>query len=245
MKKFIASVLAAASVLSVSATAFAASDTKSVTKTGDVEYDVAVTAPKIVLDLVMPAKMSAALNPFGAEIKLSADEAVTDVLKTGIASVAYEIQNKTVDYGVYIDASAITTVETADKTKWKVTTTAPVDGTKGAQLTFTGADTIANFATKTATTSSAAATSATAMGSLVLNSEAVADKDAGTVAGQVKQSKLFYIPAGTADAPKSIYVGFVGALSKSTSTATVEWTEDDAINVNLVLKVSAGPKTFA
>ena len=191
--------------------------------------------------------MSAALNPFGADIKLSADEDSTDTVSFGIASVAYPIINKTVDYGVFIDASAITTVETADKTKWTVGTAAPVAGTKGAQLTFSGAATTTAFKNLTVQTASKAATAA-AQGALALNSAAAADKTAGTVAGQTKQSKLFYIPAATnEDTPAEIVVGFLGALAGSGTAAgtEVEWTEDDAINVNLVLKVSAGPKTFA
>lgn len=243
MKKIIAGVLAAASVLSVSATAFAAD--KTVSKAGDITYDVAVTAPKIVLSLTMPAKMSAALNPYGADIVLAVndDEAKTTVTN-GIASAAYKVSNKSMDYGVYIDATATTTVTTTDKTKWTVAAAAPTDGTKGAQLALIGDNTIAALKTAAATvpTANKAATAA-AQGCLVMDSTA---KDKGLAAGGTQQKKVFYLKAATdAETPTDMYMGLYGALAKSTTTADVVWNEDDAINVNLILKVSAGGKTFA
>lgn len=246
MKKILAGVLAAASMLSLSATAFASTD-KTVSKTGELTYDVAVTAPKVVLNLTLPAKMAAALNPYGADVKLGVkgDDGADLTSKAGIASVAYKVTNKSKDYGVYIDATGLTTVKTTDQTAWKVTTSAPTDGTKSAQLTLQGAadpDDLKD--TPTVKTSSAAATGAASQGVLVLNSEAAADSTKGLVAGQVKQAKMLFVPAKTDTADGVAYMGFVGALAKSSSSQEVEWKEDDAINVNLVLKVGVGPKTL-
>ncbi len=250
-KKILAGVLAAASALSMSVSAFAAENEKAVTKPGEIEYDVPVTAPTVVLDLVMPAKLTAALNPYGAEIKLDTTD-TTKVTTAGIASTAYKVTNNSEDYGVYIDATAVTTIETADKTKWTVSSKI-TDGTKGAALALIGADDMTKYvaackidATQTSGLKTAAATS-DAQGMLVLDSTVEANKETGVVAGQTSQKKVFYVKAKDTAAGE-IYIGFAGDLaeSKTTSgvTSEVEWTEEDAINVNLVLKVTAGPKTF-
>lgn len=243
MKKILAGILAAVSMLSVSATAFATD--KTVTKPGEVEYDVPVTAPTVVLDLVMPAKMSAALNPYGADIKLDADG--TNTSNLGIVSVAYDVVNNSKEYGVYIDATAITTIETADKTKWTVASdAADTNGTKGAALALVGAADVSAFKALSVPTDNAGATKAKPYGALLMDSTVTADKATGVVAGQTSQKKLFYIAAATGDAaPGKMVMGFVGKLAASDTDKEVEWTEDDAINVNLVLKVTAGPKTLA
>lgn len=262
-KKILAGVLAAASALSMSVSAFAAENEKNVTKPGEIEYDVPVNAPTVVLNLTMPAKLQAALNPYGADIKLKEasapdkDDAVTT--SAGIASLAYTITNNSQEYGIYIDATAVTTVETADKTKWTVSKAALKDGTKGAQLYLTGSDTVANLKTAIEKLDGTDALddsvkpaeggrSGTTQGLLAMDSTVVADKATGVVAGQTSMKKLFYVAAATkADAtvtPGSIVVGFGGTLAASSDDTEVEWTEDDAINVNLVLKVTAGPKTL-
>lgn len=240
MKKILAGVLAAATMLSVSATAFATS--KNVTKPGEVEYEVAVSAPKIVLSLVMPAKMTAALNPYGAEIKLS-DSADAKTSKLGIVSPAYTITNNSKDYGVYIDATAVTKVKTKDETPWKVTTTAVAKGTKAANLMLAGYDDEDAMSQVTTIKTASAAATASEQGVLVLNSDAAADPDTGAVAGQTSQKKAFYVAAADAEA-ESIVIGFLGKLAESDTGKEVEWTEDDSISVDLVLKVTAGPKTF-
>lgn len=251
MKKIIAGVLAAASMLSVSATAFASSNDKAVTKAGEVTYDVAVTAPKVVLNLVMPAKMTAALNPYGADIALDKD----NTTKNTIASAAYKVTNKSIDYGVYIDAKAITTITTTDKKKddgstaWAVVKTAipsTADGVKNANLALMGFAAVSAMKTATPAAANAKATGS-AQGALVLDSTVEADKENGIVAGQTEQKQFMYIKAATdATTPAEAYMGFVGKLgeSKADGTADVVWNEDDAINVNLVLKVTAGPKTL-
>lgn len=247
-KKILSGVLAAVSALTMSASAFASSNEKQVKAAGELEYEVNAVAPKVVLDLVMPAKLEAALNPYGAEIKLDADG--TNTTDTLIASTAYKITNKSQDYGVYIDATAITTVETADKTKWKVTAEKVVNGTKGATLALIGADAVDAFATaaegvKGQKITSAAATEST-QGILAMDSSVEANKETGVVAGQTSMKKLFFVKADAdGSTPGEIYIGFAGDLAASDKAkGEVEWTEDDAINVNLVLKVTAGPKTF-
>ena len=248
MKKILAGILAAVSMLSVSATAFATD--KTVTKPGEVEYDVPVTAPTVVLNLVMPAKMAAALNPYGAEMKL--DEAGTKTSKNGVVSMGYTVTNNSKEYGVYFDATAITTIETADKEKWSVKqTAADTAGTRGADIALVAAKDLDAFATVAVpTAASKPAAKGTGadpdQGYLVMNSEQAADKAAGTVLGQTTQKKVFFIPAATGDAaPGKIVMGFVGKLAASSVDKEVEWTEDDAININLILKVTAGPKTLA
>lgn len=249
MKKILAGVLAVASMLSVSATALATD--KNVTKPGEIEYDVAVTAPTVTLNLVMPAKLAAALNPYGAEIKLDADTTTTNT----IASAAYKVTNKSTDYGVYIDAKAITTVSTPDKPvdgkpAWTVTADAlpsTADGVKNANLALMGFSAVS--AMKTATPAAAnAAASSSAQGALVLDSTVEANKETGVVAGQTESKKFMYIKAATdATTPGEAYMGFVGKLAESTADGKKEvvWNEDDAINVTLVLKVTAGPKKLA
>lgn len=245
-KKILSGVLAAVSALTMSVSAFAASaNEKAVTKPGEIEYDVPVTSPSVVLNLVMPAKMTAALNPYGAEIKL--DTAGTKTSKLGVVSPAYDIVNKSQDYGIYIDATAITTIETSDKEKWTVAAeAADTDGTKGAALALVGAADLEAFSALTVPTDDAAASKTKPCGALLMDSTVQADKATGVVAGQTSQKKLFYVAAATGDAtPGKIAIGFVGKLAASTDDSEVEWTEDDAINVNLVLKVTAGPKTLA
>lgn len=225
MKKILAGILAAVSMLSVSATAFATD--KKVTKPGEVEYDVPVTAPTVVLELVLPSKMTAALNPYGADIKIVAGK--DDVTAAnGIASVAYPIINNTKDYGVYIDATATATASTGIELANKVVKAA--DDKKSAQLAIlgikdepTGTD---GYDTSSATKDQPA-DGADQGGTLMLS------KDEKSV------KKFIYLPANTADG-ETAYLAFAGELEED-----VEWTEDDEIEVNLVLKITAGPKTVA
>lgn len=249
MKKILASVLAAASILTMTVSASAATTTdKTVTKPGEITYDVPVTAPKVVLNLVMPAKMQASLNPYGAEIKLEDKDTGYKKSTKGIASVGYKVTNKSKDYGVYLDATAITTVTTTDKTKWTVTglPNALTAGTKGASMGLLAVDALADDPTPIA---SKAATS-TGQGALLLDSTVVADRTNGVAAGQTKQAKMAFVKAAVEASGTTtdgeVYLVFAGDLAKSAAdgSADVIWNEDDAINVNLVLKVVAGPKTL-
>lgn len=256
MKKILAGVLAVASMLSVSVAASATS-TKAISKTGDVTYDVAVAPEKVVLNLVMPAKMAAALNPYGAEIKLSTAEG--EVSTAGIASTAYKVENKSKDYGVYLDATAVTTVSTSDKNAegkpaWGVVPVASIaDGTKNAALTLMGGENAEDFKDATsgankgpvAPIDSKAATNNTKadQGALALDSTKPADPEKKIAAGTTTQKKFLYVPAEGA-----AHMAFIGKLAKDSTgenAAEVVWNEDDAINVSLVLKVVVGPKTLA
>ncbi len=252
MKKILAGVLAAVSMLSVSATAFASSTDKSVTKPGEVAYEVVATTPKIVLDLVMPAKMAASLNPYGADIKIDADNS----MKLGVVSLAYKVANKSVDYGVYIDAKAVTTITTTDKKKadgsnaWDVVTTAITakQGVKNANMALQGYASASAMKAATAPEAASKKAIASAQGALVLDSTVKADKEKGIVAGQTEQKQFMYLKAASdATSPTEAVMGFIGVLgtSKDDGTADVEWKEDDAINVNLILKVTAGPKALS
>lgn len=240
MKKILAGVLAGASLLTMTTSAFASE--KKVAAAGDVEYDVAATTPKVVLNLIMPAKMSAALNPYGADIKLQAKveadadagiEAQNEVATTvGIASAAYKITNMSTDYGVIINASATTTVTAAKGETWAVKTTAPADGVKGAQMALiTAADA---EALKTV----AEADLADGEGVMLLDSAKTVSKKEFVKLGGASVDETGDEPVVTGT---SAVIGFAGRLAKS-GAKDVEWTEEDAINVALVLKVVAGPK---
>lgn len=253
MKKILAGVLAAASMLAVSATAFATD--KNVTAPGEVEYDVTAAAPKVTLNLVMPAKMAAALNPYGADIKLEDVKETSNTTKLGIASVAYKVSNKSTEYGVFIDAKAITTISTPDKPvdgkpAWSVVATAlpeTADGVKNANMALMGFKSISEMKSATAPAAANAKATSSAQGALVLNSTVEANKETGVVAGQTEQKQFMYLKAATdATTPTDAYMGFLGKLaeSKADGSKDVVWNEDDAINVALVLKVTAGPKTL-
>lgn len=239
MKKILAGILAAVSMLSVSATAFATD--KTVTKPGEVEYDVSVTSPAIVLNLVMPAKISAALNPYGADLVIlkgdTADEDVT--AKNGIVGTAYKITNKSKDYGVYIDATATVTPSTGIVVKG-TTVAGDDDDNKEACMGLVGLST-APTKTKGFTLATSTAATGTAQGSLVLDSTVEADKEAGVAKATTSQKKFMYMKAATDDADTDAYMAFVGELEGGDD---IEWTEDDTIEVSLILKVTAGPKTF-
>lgn len=254
MKKILAGVLASASLLAMTTSAFAAD--KKVTAPGEVEYEVSATAPKIVLNLIMPAKMSASLNPYGADLKMTADllddEGNVDTAgittNAAIMSPAYEIKNMSTDYGIVIDATAVTTVATADKTPWTVVPADPTAGKKGAQMALITAATADDL--KTVAEGTLAETPASI---LMLNSTVAANKDKGIAAGQTNQKKFVNIASADPDDKDadgnlngtSAFIGFAGKLADSSATVDVEWTEDDSINVALVLKVVAGPKGAA
>lgn len=237
MKKFLAGVLAAASFLSVSAPAYA-SGTKTVTKQGEVSFDIAVTNIKIVLNVALPAQMKAAINPYGNDFQI--DELNTIRTQNGIVSVAYPVHNYDTDFGVYIDATAIT--NTSNKT-WSVTKDTLTPGVKEANMAFTASSTEAGIATYSNT--SRAATSATSQGNLPLDSTVLADKSKGIANGQTSQNKVAYVPASAdGEEPSIIYIGFAGKLSDDAADKPVNWTDGDYINVNLILRLTPAPKTL-
>lgn len=236
MKKLIAGFLVIVSVLSVSASAYAAE--KKMTKPGEVEYDVSVTNPKIVLNVVMPSQMKAAINPYGNDFQI--DDLNTIHSQNGIVSVAYPVYNLDKDYGIFIDASAVTTTSS---TKWSVTKNALTPGVKGANMAVTasasegGIPQYSNVAK--------AATSATDQGNMPLDSTVPADKAKGISKGQTSQKKLAYVPASNdGTTPQKIFIGFSGKLADDSADKIVNWTDSDQINVNLVLKLTPAPKTI-
>ncbi len=237
MKKFLAGALAAALVLSVSAPAFAAGE-KTLTTQGEVEYDVSVGYPDVVLNIALPGQLRVALNPYGNDFQLTE----LGMIRThnGIVSVAYPVLNYDTECGVFFDAKAFTTTSSS---KWAVTKNALTPGVKGANMAFTASDTaegIANYSNV-----NRKATSATSQGNLVLDSTSPYDKEKGLARGQTIQQKVAYVPASAdGETPSKIFIGFTGMLAEDSDTTPVNWTEDDVINVNLVLKITPGPKTL-
>lgn len=235
MKKLIASVLAIASVLSVSVAAQAAE--KKVSKPGELQFDVAVTNPKVVLNMVMPSKMKAALNPYGAEMQVDDLDNVHST--NGIVSVAYPIENLDTNYGIFIDAIAVTTTAGS----WDVTTSALTPGVKGANMAVTASNT-ENGITQYSNVAKAA-TSATNQGNMPLDSTIPADKANGIEKGQTSQQKLAYVPASAdGETSSEVFIGFTGKLADDSADTIVNWTDSDTINVQLILKITPGPKTL-
>lgn len=254
MKKMLAGVLAAASVLSVSATAFAleGGDTAAITKPTEKEYSVGTGVLNVELDLEIPAKFQAFLNPYGAQVEIKEKIGTTDALKSGagVVSYAYEFVNNTTDFGVSVDATAITTGSLKTSATAVNATAATA---KEANMALVAADTAAKIAGYGAASSPTgipvanAKMTGSANGVLVLNSAATAGSAyTGSVAGETKQSAWGHIPAlttsGSTKTPGKLYAGFVGALANST-TAPLEYTDDDAVEIALVLKFNPGATT--
>lgn len=238
MRKLIASILAAVSVLSVSTAAQAAQKTKTVIRQGEVEYDVEATNPKVVLNLAMPSKMKAAMNPYGAD--MSVDNLDTVHSRNGIVSVAYPIENLDKNYGIFVDATAVTSTS---GTKWSVTTNALTPGVKGANMAVTASNTENGITQYSSTAKSA--TSATSQGNMPLDSTVPADKAKGIAKGETKQQKLAYVPASAdGETPSKVFIGFAGQLADDSADTVINWTDSDTINVQLILKITPGPKTL-
>lgn len=236
MKKLMAGILAIASVLSASVSA-QASAVKSMTKPGELQYEVSVTNPKIVLNIVLPSQMKAAINPYGNEFQIN--DLNTIHTTNGIVSVAYPVHNLDTDYGVFFDAIAVTTTSG----DWSVTTSSLTPGVKGANMAVTASaseEGITQYSNV-----KKAATSATAQGNLPLDSTVPADTAKGIQKGQTSQQKLAYVPASVdGTTPSKIYIGFAGKLADDSADTVINWTENDNINVNLVLKITPAPKTL-
>lgn len=236
MKKIIAGLLAIASVLSVSVSAQATA-VKTVTKPGAVTFDVTATNPKVVLNLVMPSKMKAAMNPNGCDMQV--DDLDTVESNNGIVSIAYPIENLDTNYGIFIDAYAVTTTGGS----WDVTTSALTPGVKGANMAVTASDSESGIPQYSNVAK--AATSATSQGNMPLDSTVPADKEKGTAKGETHQQKLAYVPASAdGTTPSKVFIGFAGELAGDSNDKIVDWTDSDTINVQLILKITPGPKTL-
>lgn len=240
MKKFLAGVLAtlsALSVLSISAPAYAAA-TKTMIKPGEITYEVVAKNPKITLNVVLPSQMKAALNPYGSDFRV--DDLNTIHTQNGIVSVAYPVHNIDTDYGVFIDAVAITSTSGRG---WSVTTDTLTPGVKGANMAVTASNSEAGIAQYSNVKK--AATSVTSQGNLPLDSTVPADKTKGISKGETSQSKLAYVPASAdGETASIIYIGFAGKLAEDSADTVINWTDNDYINVNLVLKLTPAPKTL-
>ena len=254
MKKILAGVLAAASMLTVSATAFAleGGDTANIVKPGEKEYSIDSGMLSVELDLEIPAKFQAFLNPYGASVEIKEKTSTIDATKNDadVISYAYEFVNNTKDFGVSIDADAITTVAgelkavkataltgtAATDKEANVALVASYDLAKIAKYGFSGTGT-------TAIPSASAKMAAAADGALVLDSTVTAGT--GIAAGETKQAGWAHVKAydDTTKTPGKTYAAIVGKLAEN-STTPLEWTDEDAFSVALVLKFNPGPATL-
>lgn len=105
-KQILAGVLAGVTALSTSAAAFATAPTdkekKDITALTETKYSVAVGFLDVKLDVTIPTKMVAFLNPYSAAVKV--DNATTPTTANdGVVSWNYEIKNRTADYGINVD----------------------------------------------------------------------------------------------------------------------------------------------
>lgn len=231
-KKILASVLAAASVLSVSATAFAADagvtapdKTKTITKSGETEYEAEAGVLGVVLDVVLPAQMKAFINPYGAEVAIDAQATATKSTD-GIVSWAYEVVNNTADYGIIIDVKGAKATPSKD-----VSLLSAAPGTTGAKSALIELKAGANQAGVKYAAGDTASTAATtsAQGKLIFT------------ATEQDLAKFAYAAPAT-----TIYIGITGALEKgSATTPAAEWTEDDTITCAYTLKINPAAKTQA
>lgn len=239
MKKILAGVLAAASMLTVSATAFAAPEapdkTKAVTKAGETEYEAGISMMTAELDVELPAQMKAFINPYGAEVAIDA-EATPTKSSDGIVSWAYEVVNNTTDFGIMIDVKK---AKATPSTGVSLLTAAPgKTGAKKALVELKAGATAADVKYAAADTTSAAAT-ATAQGKVLLTAT---DQDL---------ARFAYAPAkDDTNGAGKVFIGIVGSLEKgdptnATPVADPEWTEDDTITCAYTLKINPAKTTQA
>lgn len=231
MKKIMAGVLAVASVLSVSATAFAAPEapaqTKEITKPAETEYEAGVGMMGAELSVELPASMTAFLNPYSAEVDVDAETTPTKS-KEGIVSWAYEVVNNTADFGIMIDVKHAKATPAAT-VAIDAPGTAEAANVKTAALVLQAGDTAADATTYDKTITATAQATATKQGTFVF----------GTT--EASRSKIAYA------APKGkVYLGLTGAISKVNATGEdLEWTDEDTIAAAYTLKINPSAKTQA
>lgn len=245
MKKILAGIMAAATMMTVSAVAFASAPaapdkTKELTKPGENEYEVGVSAMQAELSVELPGNMKAFINPYGAEVNVDAATTPTKA-KYGVLSWAYEIVNNTEDFGIMIDVKN-GKAEVSDG----ITLTTPaasLDDKKIGIGMASAADAATLFpATFAAITANAKAT-ASAGGKFVFTTTAT------------NQAKFAYAPAKTTSGAGKVYIGFQGIVGTKYATADaskgiaagdpVEWTSDDSVTCTFVLKINPSAKTAA
>lgn len=255
MKKILASVLAAASVLSMSAVASATSATsatgdvdKAVSAAGATSYKVNVGQIKVTLDVVVPTAMEAFINPYGAEFKMDGKTTPT-TSKSGVVSKDYVIINKTTDFGLTIDivggmaegtgdAAVATKIPTTGKDIYVVMNSMPGKTTSATTL----ADTDKTVAAITAPLTTAAEDTA--------NDTKATGKGVFVFTEDEKNLKSFaYAPAAPATAGTATGLGiaeiyFTGALG-TPSDDDGDWTDKDGLKLTYALKINPGPKANA
>lgn len=247
MKKILAGVLAAASAMAISTSAFAVEapdKTKAVTKPGETEYEAGVGLLSAELDVELPASMKAFLNPYGATVAVNEDTDASKILNTknGIVSWGYEIINNTESFGIFVDVKDLKGKMTSKD--GSLSDSAPSAGTKAAWIAMVGGKnaTTATGAANTAPAAITAVISKTASGTDQTGKQTCLPVKADGSADSV--SKFIYCQAkdkeGANEMTKGV-IGFTGILGKSNSTATVEWTEDDSITLTYTLKISPAP----
>lgn len=244
IKKILAGVLAAASVMAMSATASAVEapdKTKAVTKPGETEYEAGVGLLSAQLDVELPAQMKAFLNPYGATVAVNEDTDASKIVnsKDNIVSWGYEVVNNTEDFGIFVDVKDL-----AGKASTGITLkdAAPTAGAKEAWIALVGGKDAATAqgaaaiapAAKTAVIAKAKTSEAGVQSCLPVKADGSKDSQAKFVYCQAKDK------AGTNTMTKGV-IGITGILAKSSSTAEVEWTEDDEITLSYTLKISPAP----
>lgn len=218
MKKIMAGVLAVASVMAMSATAFAVEapdKTKAISKPGTAEYEAGIGFLTAELDVELPGNMKAFLNPYGASVAVT-EETTPTKLNSNIVSWAYEVVNNTEDFAIAIDVvDAVATPSTGVSIAASV---APTDTTKKAVVVLkSDAD----------------------PSKLAYDSAADTTNKAGCVVfttTKATQKKFASVPAKDAtNGAGKTYIGITGAL---TSVDNVDWTEDDSITCTYTLKIN-------
>ncbi len=240
IKKIVAGFLAFAAVMSISVPAFAVAapdKTKYITRPSEKEYEAYVEQLRVELDVEFPAQMRAYLNPYGAEVAVSDDKYVTTKMKSGVLSWAYEILNYTRDYGIFIDACDVR--GTASK---GIEFTDSVPASQGEKQVY-----MALVFAKDADTFSRL-TGASAKTGTDENQKTAYIPISETPSSQ---QKFGYIKGAVTGCSRGV-IGFVGNTSKqgstdnpSAPTKTTEWTDDDSITVDCILKIGPAPVSAA
>lgn len=234
MKKILAGVLSAATVLSLSATAFAApaapDTTKAVTKPGETEYEAGVGMMGAELDVELPSAMKAFINPYGAVVAVE-EGASAATSNAGVVSWAYEVVNNTTDFGIMIDVKD-GKVTPAATVAIAAPGAAEAATAKTAALVLQAGDTATAATTYDKTKTTTAKATDTAQGIFVFSTTADS------------KSKIAYAPAKTAAGAGKVYLGLTGAISKVDGAGEdIEWTEDDIITATYTLKINPSAKT--
>lgn len=248
MKKIMAGVLAAASVLAVSATASAVEapdKTKAISKPGETEYEAGVTLMGAELDVELPASMKAFLNPYGATVSVNEDTDASKIMNTknSIVSWGYEIVNNTENFGIFVDVKDLKGKMTSKDGSLK--DAAPTAGSKEAWIAMVGGkDAVTAIGASAANTAPAALSAAISKAATTDNTGKQTCLPVKADGSADSASKFVYCQAKDKDGANTMTKGviaFVGILAKGTSTSAVEWTEDDEITLTYTLKISPAP----